>query len=108
SATSRITSRGVYSNPVASDRFYTLNYGEPYRLLAVEGVEPVRVAPQTAVEAFRSWKYLHKPSERPRRAPPYDLHAYPHHVLPPRHTRPALHGPTRHRFRNSSPVHPNH
>src|SRR5690625_587387 len=29
SATSRITSRGVCSSPVASDRFYTLNYDEP-------------------------------------------------------------------------------
>ncbi|WP_342038745.1 hypothetical protein, partial [Brevibacterium ammoniilyticum] len=28
-ATSRITSRGVCSSPVASDRFYTLNYDEP-------------------------------------------------------------------------------
>src|SRR5699024_3322480 len=30
SATSRITSRGVCSSPVASDRFYTLNYDEPH------------------------------------------------------------------------------
>src|SRR5699024_5755927 len=29
SATSRITSRGVCSSPVASDRFYTLNYDAP-------------------------------------------------------------------------------
>jgi hypothetical protein len=29
SATSRITSRGVCSSPVASDRSYTLNYDEP-------------------------------------------------------------------------------
>lgn len=29
SATSRITSRDVCSSPVASDRFYTLNYDEP-------------------------------------------------------------------------------
>src|SRR5699024_2165782 len=31
SATSRITSRGVCSSPVASDRFYTLNYDEPHK-----------------------------------------------------------------------------
>src|SRR5699024_2803226 len=33
SATSRITSRGVCSSPVASDRFYTLNYDEPLKTL---------------------------------------------------------------------------
>src|SRR5699024_9041752 len=43
SATSRITSRGVCSSPVASDRFYTLNYDEP-RFLAITAAFVVLVA----------------------------------------------------------------
>src|SRR5699024_2617989 len=51
SATSRITSRGVCSSPVASDRFYTLNYDEP----GIEGVHTVD-GPITADRAlFAMW-----------------------------------------------------